>query len=287
MAHLGIFVMRALSGWPLRLLRGTGWALGMILYVLAGPRRRVAMTNVKLCFAELSLGQRKALVRRHFVCFAQAWLDRAWLWHGTPDTVRQRLVLTGDIQALTESGSIVIFAPHFVGMDAGGIALVLMLKLRMTSIFTNQSNPVINQWILDGRQRFGQIRMFDREDGVKPIVSSLRRGEPLYLLPDMNFGPSESIFVPFYGHTAATVPSLSRFAKLGRAQVVPVITRMTRTGYEVQVMPPWPDFPTDDVLADTALMNGRLQKWIDTMPEQYYWVHKRFKTRPAGEASIY
>lgn len=287
MAHLGVLVMRTLSTWPLPWLRAMGWALGMILYGLAGPRRRVAMTNVRLCFPGLSLAQRKGLVRRHFVCFAQAWLDRAWLWHGTPVVVRQRLALTGDDSALRGTGSVVIFAPHFVGMDAGGIALMLMLKLRMTSIFTNQSNPVINQWMLDGRQRFGQIRMFDREDGVKPIVSSLRRGEPLYLLPDMNFGPSESIFVPFYGHAAATVPSLSRFAKLGRAQVVPVITRMTRTGYDVQVMSPWPDFPTGDVHADTALMNLRLQGWIDTMPEQYYWVHKRFKTRPEGEPSFY
>ncbi|MDO8278060.1 MAG: lipid A biosynthesis acyltransferase, partial [Burkholderiaceae bacterium] len=92
---------------------------------------------------------------------------------------------------------------------------------------------------------------------------------------------------PFYGVPAATVPSLSRFARLGRARVVPVVTRMTAQGYEVQVLPAWPDFPGDDAQADTALMNARLQGYIDTMPEQYYWVHKRFKTRPEGEASVY
>ena len=103
----------------------------------------------------------------------------------------------------------------------------------------------------------------------------------------MNFGPEESIYVPFCGVTAATVPSLSRFAKLGRATVVPVVTCMTRTGYQVKVMPAWSNFPTDDVVADTTLMNQRLQGYIETMPDQYFWVHKRFKSRPAGAPSVY
>ena len=118
-------------------------------------------------------------------------------------------------------------------------------------------------------------------------MAALRQGDPLYLLPDMNFGAQESLFVPFYGVSAATVPSLSRFAKLGRAKVVPVVTRMTSQGYEVQVLPAWSEFPTDDVQADTALMNARLQTYIDAMPEQYYWVHKRFKDRPPAEPEIY
>jgi KDO2-lipid IV(A) lauroyltransferase len=103
----------------------------------------------------------------------------------------------------------------------------------------------------------------------------------------MNFGPEESVFVPFYGVPAATVPSLSRFARLGRAKVVPVLCRMTPTGYDVEVLPAWIDFPSADMLADTALMNARLQSYIDTMPAQYYWVHKRFKDRPGGERPPY
>jgi KDO2-lipid IV(A) lauroyltransferase len=129
--------------------------------------------------------------------------------------------------------------------------------------------------------------MVARLAGVKPIVAAVRNGEPLYLLPDMNYDPSESLWVPFYGVMAATVPSLSRFAKLGRAKVVPVITRMTSTGYVVEVLPAWGDFPTGDLAADTALMNLRLQGYIDTMPSQYYWVHKRFKDRPTGETAPY
>ena len=103
----------------------------------------------------------------------------------------------------------------------------------------------------------------------------------------MNFGPEESIFVPFFGVQAATVPSLPRFARLAGAQVVPVVTRMTQTGYSVEVMPAWADYPTGDPAADTATMNLRLQDFIATMPAQYYWVHKRFKSRPAGEKPVY
>jgi KDO2-lipid IV(A) lauroyltransferase len=227
------------------------------------------------------------LARQTFIHFAQAWLDRGWLWHGPDDLVRPRLTLTGALDALQGREPVVIFAPHFVGLDAGWTALTQQLPRHFQTIYTPQSNHVLDDWILAGRQRFGQARLLLREDGVKPLVAALRQGDLLYLLPDMSFGLSESVFVPFYGISAATVPSLSRFARLGRAQVVPVITRLTPQGYEVEVQPAWKDFPTDDALADTARMNLQLQTYIDAMPDQYYWVHKRFKTQPPGQTSPY
>jgi len=243
--------------------------------------------NLRLCFPKLTVAELRRLTRRVFVCFAQAWLDRGWLWHGSPELVRARLRLSGAVEELQGSDPIIIFAPHFVGLDAGWTALTQQLPRHFTTIYTDQANKTADAWILRGRQRFGSSRLFGRADGVKTIVASLRQGDPLYLLPDMNFGPHESLFVPFYGVAAATVPSLSRFARLGRTKVVPVVTRMTAQGYEVQVLSAWPDYPTDDLLADTALMNTRLQTYIDAVPEQYYWVHKRFKDRPPGEAAVY
>jgi KDO2-lipid IV(A) lauroyltransferase len=287
LTRLALALMRHLGVWPLWALRALGAMLGTVLFVLAGSRRRVALKNLQMCFPEKSNWSRLHLGWRHFVRFTQAWLDRAWLWHGSEESMRARLRLAGQTQELSGSDPVVIFAPHFVGMDAGGMALMLLLPRRLTSIFTNQSNQAVNDWIKAGRMRLGNLRLFDREDGVKAIVASLRQGEPLYLLPDMNFGPAESIFVPFYGHPAATVPSLSRFAKLGRAKVVPVISRMTRHGYDIEIGAAWQHFPTDDVTHDTATMNQHLQDWINTMPEQYYWVHKRFKTRPPGAPPVY
>ena len=284
---LGLGVLRGLGYLPLSWLRALGAGLGQVLLVAIPSRRRVVQTNLRVCFPDLSEAERDALTRQTFVHFAQAWLDRSWLWHRSAACIQSRVQLTGEVAALSDEVPTVLFAPHFMGLDVGWTALTLNLPLHFTTIFTPQSNAAVDAWVAKGRQRFGNVRLFRREDGVKPIVSALRQHALLYLLPDMNFGPSESIFVPFYGEPAATVPSLSRFSKLGRARVVPVITRMTETGYEVVVHPAWRDFPTDDAEADTALMNQRLEGFINTMPAQYFWVHKRFKTRPSGAPELY
>jgi len=286
-SQLGLWLLRGVGYLPLPVLRALGAALGLLLYAVVADRRHVVFTNLRICFPALSPRARATLARQSFVHFAQAWLDRSWLWHRSPACIQSRVQLMGDVAGLSQAQPTVLFAPHFVGLDVGWTALTLNLPLHFTTIFTPQSNAAVDAWVAQGRQRFGHVRLFRREDGVKPIVSALRQHQLLYLLPDMNFGPSESIFVPFYGEPAATVPSLSRFAKLGRARVVPVITRMTPTGYEVRVHPAWSDFPTDDVSADTASMNLRLQGFIDAMPAQYFWVHKRFKTRPPGAPELY
>lgn len=287
LSRLGVLFMRLLAPLPLRWVRALGWALGWLLYVVVAPRRHVVRVNLRLCYPQWSEADRNALVPKVFICFAQAWLDRSWLWHGTPEQVRRRVKLAGAMNEFDGMEPTVVFWPHFVGMDAGWTALNIELKRPFMTIYTHQANKVVDAWILKGRQRFGNVRLFRRADGVKAVVASLREGVPLCLLPDMNFGAEESIFVPFYGVPAATVPSLSRFARLGRAKVVPLLTRLTPSGYEVQVLPAWKDYPSDDLEADTALMNERLQDYIDGMPEQYYWVHKRFKTRPAGAKQVY
>jgi KDO2-lipid IV(A) lauroyltransferase len=157
----------------------------------------------------------------------------------------------------------------------------------MSSIYVPQRGQALDDWVRHGRNRNGRNRLYERHAGVKPLVAGLRQGEKLYLLPDMDFGAAESVFVPFFGVQAATLPSLSRFARLGRAQVLTVVSRMTPQGYRIEVGPPWADFPSEDVMVDTERMNQALEAQVQTMPEQYYWVHKRFKTRPPGSAPVY
>ena len=282
-----LFCIRLMARLPLPWLRALGVGLGYLLYAAAVPRRHVVMTNLRLCFPVLVPSERRRLARSIFVRFAQAWLDRGWLWHGSPELLRQRIRITGATAELQSPGPVLIFAPHFVGLDAGWTALTQQVPRRFNTIYTHQANRTVDAWIFQGRQRFGQPRLFDRSAGPKPLVSALREGEALYLLPDMNFGVRESVFVPFYGVPAATVPSLGRFSKLGQAKVVPVVTCMNAEGYEVKVLPAWADFPTHDASDDAAQMNLRLQQMIDTMPDQYYWVHKRFKSRPPGSKSVY
>lgn len=286
-SHLGVGFMHLLARLPLTWVRTLGRWFGQFLYLVVWSRRRVVDVNLRLCFPQWSDARRRQVAREVFVHVAQSFFDRAWLWHADPDIVRRRIVLTGALRELAGREPTIVFAPHFVGLDAGVTGLTQQVPRRLTGIYTPQSNVVVDEWVLKGRHRFGGAKPLSRNAGVRGLVAALRAGDLMYLLPDMNFGPEESIFVPFYGVPAATVPSLSRFARLGRAKVVPVITRLTPTGYEVRVLDAWTGFPTGDVQADTALMNERLQGWIDEMPSQYYWVHKRFKTRPPGEPKVY
>jgi KDO2-lipid IV(A) lauroyltransferase len=287
-SQLGILFMRAIAPLPLPWVRALGAALGLLLYAVVGPRRKVVATNLRLCFPQWTEAQRRKATREVFVHVAQSFLDRAWLWHADPEVVRRRVVLTGAVRELAGSEPTIVLLPHFVGLDAGVTGLSQQVARRFIGIYTQQSNPVVDAWVLKGRHRFGiRPRPMSRSEGVREIVSALRDGDVMILLPDMNFGPEESIFVPFYGVPAATVPSLSRFARLGRTKVVPVIVRMHSGGYEVRVHEAWSGFPTSDAQADTALMNRRLEAYIDEIPSQYYWVHKRFKTRPPGEPGVY
>ncbi|MDM0031612.1 lipid A biosynthesis acyltransferase [Variovorax sp. J22P271] len=290
-SKLGIGFMRALAHVPFPLVRGFGAVLGRVLHVLAVPRRRVVDTNLALCFPAKSAAERRRMARQTFVYVAQSWFDRSWLWHAPEAVVARRLKVVGTADVIEEIAHghepMILFAPHFYGLDAAATALTMHTDRPSTTIYTTQRDPMVDQWVSEGRKRFGNVITLNRVDGIKPIVAGLRKGGLLYLLPDMDFGRDQTVFVPFYGVQAATVPSLSRFARLGRAKVVPVVSKLTRDGYEIEVLPAWEDFPSEDAVADTALMNQRLQGYIDTMPSQYYWVHRRFKTRPEGEKPVY
>ena len=287
LSHAGVLFMRLLAPLPLPLLRSFGWLLGQILYLVIWPRRRVVRVNLSLCFPNMTIAGRMVLERKIFVRVAQAWLDRSWLWHGSRTQLAKRLRVTGDIAALRSESRLVLFSPHFVGLDAGGVAITKDRLRPICSIYQSQRNPVVDAWILQSRQRFGGLRLFARMEGVREIAAAVEAGEALYLLPDMDFGSHGAEFVPFFGVDASTVTSLSRFARLCKAHVITLSNRMTPEGYEVNFSSVWHDFPNRDARGDTERMNRELQALILAAPDQYYWVHKRFKTRPLGEPSLY
>lgn len=279
--------MRALAPLPLPVVRALGTGLGWLLYAVVVPRRHVVQVNLALCFPELSPAERTALTRQTFVFFAQTWLDRSWLWHGRREVLQKRLTLHGALHEFEGHAPTIVFSPHFYGLDAGATAINMHIDRDFTSIYSEQSNPLLDRWIKAGRLRFGRVRLFLRSEGVKANVAALRSGEVLYLLPDMDFGSESTVFVPFFGVPTATVPSIPRFARLGRAKVISVVPRLTPTGYDVEVMPAWDNYPSGDLEADTAMVNQHLERFIRTMTAQYYWVHKRFKSRPPGLPPVY
>lgn len=280
-------VMHLLAWCPLPVLRGLGFVLGQILFRVAKGRRTIVLINLRLALPHRPEHAQRQLAKQHFVRFAQALLDRAWLWHAPQALVRSRLRVTGDVAALGNGAGLTLFAPHFVGLDAGGLAVTLHSNTPVAFIFAPQRSASLDSWVQGGRSRFGNTRAYVRGESIKPMVAALRQGEKLHLSADMDLGRQESVFVPFFGVKSATVPSLSRLARLGKTPVRGFVTRMTKRGYESTVLPLWEGFPSDDSEADTRRMNAELERWVLDMPDQYYWVHKRYKTRPLGEPEVY
>jgi Kdo2-lipid IVA lauroyltransferase/acyltransferase len=172
-----------------------------------------------------------------------------------------------------------------LGLDAGWTRL--SLETSMVTMYSNQKNRVLNALMLAGRQRFGVQSLVSRQDGVKAVIRQIKAGKPLYYLPDMDFGPKDAVFVPFFGVPAATVTAVARMARLLGAQVLPCPTYITATGYRTVIMNPLANFPGDDDVAATTQINQLIESLILEHTDQYLWLHKRFKTRPAGQASLY
>jgi KDO2-lipid IV(A) lauroyltransferase len=275
---------------PLSVLAAIGRGVGALLFRFARKRRHVVLVNLALCFPELDAGARQALARRHFKVLARSLLERSLFWWAPRERLMRLIRVTGEehVHKLRASGTpVMLLAPHFVGLDAGGIAVTM--RFDIVSIYAEQSDPVINRLLLAGRSRFGDQQLLSRRDGPRASVKAMKAGRPFYYLPDMDFRTREAIFVPFFGVAASTITGLSRLSRMAGAVIVPCVTRMQPggKGYLVEFGEPWENFPTDDPEADTRRMNAWIESVVRTMPEQYYWVHRRFKTRPPGEERPY
>lgn len=282
-----VLLMRLLAMLPLSWLRALGWLLGQVLFHTSARRGHVVATNLALCFPELNARQRQDLMQQHFVYFGQSFLDRAWLWHASDDLVAQRFHFEGHFDNLNDPSPLIVLAPHFVGLDAGGLAMTLLRQARMSCVYVPLKNKTAEAWMNAGRKRSGRVLTIARRAGPMPMIKSLKEGWRLHFSPDMDFGINGAVWAHFFGIPAATPSSLSRIAKLGRARVCTVVTRLTPQGYTLVMGPVWEQFPSQDVDADTQRMNHEIEAWVRETPAQYYWVHKRFKTRPTGEPPVY
>ena len=288
LTRFGLAVIWLLRLLPLALLAPLGRGLGFLLYLLGRERRQVALTNLKLCFPGWTDNERRRVARTHFQAFGRSILEHGILWWSSKERV-QRLIRVEGIEHWRSAASqpVIWLAPHFVGLDMGGVRLGS--EYRVVSVYSHQKDTLFDAVLYQGRTRFVMPELFSRQQGVRPVVRAMRKGLPFYYLPDMDFGDRDSIFVPFFGVPAATITGLSRMARLAGAVVVPAVTRQLpgAGGYVLSFYPAWRDFPSDDVERDTRRMNAFIEARVLEMPEQYFWVHKRFKTRPPGEARFY
>ncbi len=275
---------------PLGVQAMLGNGLGRLLYPLAGARRRVALRNIELCFPEKTEAERRQLAREHFRWLGRSILERGLLWHASPERLRRLIHVEGDVKLAERSERPVMWlVPHFMALDVAGVAVLLFQNRMGASIYQKQSNPIMDAAIRRGRLRLGNAEIFPRSEKALPLFRAIRRGTAFFNLPDMDFGERDAAFVPFFGVPAATLLAPSRMARALGMVVQPVVAEALPggQGYRVRFLPPWTDFPTDDALADTAAMNRWIESEIRRNPAQYLWVHKRFKSRPAGEPSLY
>lgn len=286
---LGIAFLRALALLPLPLLAAVGRSFGLFLYALPTSRRRVVRVNIERCFPALSRSQQRRIVRRHFAAFGQTLLDVAVAWWGGPRRLR-RLVRFRDRrhydEALAAGRNVILLAPHFLGLEMGGNRI--SMETPLVSVFRHPDNELLRAVMLRARTRFG-AQLIEHNKPFTSLVRAVKAGTPLYYLPDQDAGRRHSVFAPFFGIPAATFTALSRLARMTDAVVLPCVTyqRSWGRGYEVVFQPPLENFPTDDAAADTARMNAAIERAVRVHPEQYFWLHKRFKTRPEGEPRFY
>lgn len=266
--------------------RGLARVLGSLLFHFG--RRRITLINLRLCFPEKTEAERIVIGRRVFQNLSRATLELGRLWYAPVDVALAniRMLDRHHLDELRGKQPVIILAPHFVGLDIGG-ARVSAEFPETFSMYSTQKNKVFDAALRRARERFGDPLLVTRQQGLRPVLKALKQNKPFYYLPDMDFGARDAVFVPFFGFPAATVTAMSRLCEITGAKVVPCITRQTETDYEVRFYPAWENFPSGDIEADARRMNAFIEARIQEMPDQYFWVHKRFKTRPPGEPPVY
>jgi len=273
---------------PYRAIVAIGNFVGTLAFWLIAERRHVTRINLEKCFPEKDPLERERLARAHFRAFCRSFVDHALLWWAPRERVERLVRIEGLENLRAHPGApTVLLVPHFVGLDAG--ASRLTCEEDLIAIEGSHKDATLTRLLHHGRTRFGDTRVVTRQEGVRATLSGMRAGRPFYYLPDQDYGPRGSIFVPFFGIAAATTPGLSRIAGLAGARVLPCVTQMLpgSAGYVLKIEPAWENFPTGDLAADTRRMNEYIERRVLEMPEQYLWMHKRFKTRPPGEARFY
>ena len=275
---------------PLPILGRIGKSVGSLLFVLLRHRRHIALTNLRLCLPDLGEQERVRIARAHFQGYARSVLERGILWWASPERLRKLIRIVPAVPTETAAARPTIFlCPHFVCLEVAGVAITMAGPA--CSMYTPQRNRVFNEALRKGRLRFtpDERNLISRQAGIKPIIRAMRDGRPFLMLPDMDFGRRESVFVPFFGVPAATLTAPARLTIATDGQVIPVVTRFLPNyeGWQVIFYPPWDDYPGTDVDAATARMNAFIEARVLEAPSEYFWSHKRFKTRPEGMAGVY
>lgn len=275
---------------PYRWQLGMGRQLGRLFYIFAKRRRKIARCNIDLCFPELSAAERELMTRQVLMSVGIAFFETGMAWFWPASRLRGLYTIDGleHLQnAEREGHGVLLMAFHFAHIDIG--AKLLGFEHSIDATYRPHNNPVYDYVQRHGRERHSEVGQAIPRDEIRAVIKALRAGRAIWYAPDQDYGRKHSIFVPLFGIPAATVTATSQLARMGRARVVGFTQtrRADGRGYHLQVYAPLQDFPSGDEVADTKVINEFVEARIREQPEQYLWVHRRFKTRPAGEPDLY
>jgi len=248
--YLGIWFLRLISWLPMPIMRLLGTLLGLLAYVVVRKRRNVGLINLRLCFPEKSEAERRQILRKHFCELFIISLDYG-LMFGASEFRMRRLIKYRNLDNLKqyyEKRPVVMLAPHFLALDIGG-------------------------------------EVISRQEGLRSIIKKMKQKKwPFYYLPDQDMDETSSVYVPFFAHhNCATLDTLPKILKLSDAVVISMATYREGNHYVIEFGEAWQNYPTGNLLADVAFMNRQIETMIMKHPEQYLWMHKRFKTQPNME----
>lgn len=283
---IGAMYVAAWLPWRLKMAAGSG--IGRLAWRFAKRRRHITATNIALCFPEKSAEAQRRLVKDTFIANGIGLVETATGWCRDPESLRHRAVYVGQenmARAQAQDKGVLIIGVHFSTLDMGGALHALFFSA--DAVYRPHDNPLFERFMTRARHRvFDQT--IDRHD-LRGVVRRLKAGHSVWYSPDQDFGRAASVFAPFFGQQASTVKLTAKIARMTGAPVVPLIFHRNpdNATYTLEALPALSEFPSGDDVADAARINAFIEQAIRKHPEQYLWLHRRFKTRPEGEAGVY
>jgi KDO2-lipid IV(A) lauroyltransferase len=285
---LGMGLLRIVCWLPHRLALATGALLGRLVYRIGGKRRAIVRRNIELCFPEMPAADREDLVHRHFAALGMMLIEMGlgrWASDRHLVAITRLTGLEHATDALAAGNGVILLSAHFTTLEITGRVLALNMP-PFDAVFRRNRSEFMTELQRTGRERSAEQTIEKRD--IRQMVRSLRHGRAVWYAPDQSYNRKGAEVIPFFGVPAMHTTATSSLARLGKARVVPFLPRRLADGnYELTLYPALENFPSDDEKADTQRYIDLLEQHVRTCPEQYFWIHRKFKDLPADYPDYY
>ena len=277
--RIGVFI-------PFRIQVIIGKSIGRLMHPFMHKLRSTAYSNISHCFPDKKQNQVNLLVRRHFEAIGVSFFETANAYYGSDNKIKKLLTINNEkflSDAIKHEGGIILLCSHFMPLMLGSRAL--LLKHTIANIYRPQNNKLFDKVMVKGYKKNGAVMI--KSTDTRSIIKAINNSLPIWYAPDQDLGKTNSVFAPLFGIQTATASATARLAKNNNTRVIPYSFIRTNNGYLMSFEKPISNYPSEDPIKDATITNQILEKQIVKTPEQYLWIHRRFKTRPNDEKNFY